>query len=392
VTAVEAERPVGVGTRLTSAPAPDLRTHERIHGVLPERSAAEMLAEVRRAGLTGRGGAAFPAAVKLAAVAGGRGGVVVANGAEGEPGSLKDHRVLLGSPHLVLDGAQFAARAVGASEVVLYLRSDAVAAVRAALDERGRRYDRVRTRVVAAGSGFLSGQESAVVSALSGGPAIPVFRKQRVIERGVGGRPTLVQNVETLAHLALIARHGGAWFADSGTTLVTVHAPGAGPAVWEVPQGVTLGRLLASVGITSPLSAVLVGGYHGTWLPWPAASSVPLSGRTLGAGVVIPLIAGQCGLEATSNIVRWLENEAAGQCGPCRFGLPALAASFSGLLTGSTSIEEVRSAAGLVVGRGACAHPDGTSRLVASALEAFAADLPWHAAGHCLARASGGRS
>lgn len=392
MTAVETERPVGAGSRLTSAPAPDLATHERIHGALPQLSAGELLEEVRRAALTGRGGANFPSAVKLAAVAAGRGGVVVANGAEGEPGSLKDHRVLLGSPHLVLDGAQIAARAVGASEVVLYLRADAVAAARAAVQERGRRYDRVRTRVVEAGTGFLAGQESAVVSALSGGPAIPVFRKQRVTERGIGGRPTLVQNVETLAHLALIARYGGSWFATSGTTLVTVHAPGAGPAVWEVPQGVVLGRLLASVGITTPLSAVLVGGYHGRWLPWPAGSSVPLDASTIGAGVVIPLVAGHCGLEATANIVRWLENEAAGQCGPCRFGMPALSSAFAGLLDGSASVDQVRSVAGLVEGRGACAHPDGTSRLVASALAAFGADLPWHAAGHCLARASGGRS
>jgi NADH:ubiquinone oxidoreductase subunit F (NADH-binding) len=325
----------------------------------------------------------------MSAVAARRGGVVVANGAEGEPGSLKDQRVLLGSPHLVLDGAQLAARAVGASEIVLYLRSDTVDPVRSALVERGRRYDPVRMRVVAAGSGYLAGQESAAVSALSGGPAVPVFRKQRVTERGVGGRPTLVQNVETLAHLALIARYGGDWFASSGTTLVTVHAPGSGPAVWEVPQGVPLGRLLTSVGMPAPLSAVLVGGYHGTWLPWPSAAAVPLTSPGLGAGVVIPLIAGQCGLEATANIVRWLENEAAGQCGPCTFGLPALAAVFAGLVAGKASPHEVRTAAGLIVGRGACTHPDGTSRLVASALECFAGDLPWHAAGHCLARATG---
>jgi NADH:ubiquinone oxidoreductase subunit F (NADH-binding) len=230
-----------------------------------------------------------------------------------------------------------------------------------------------------------------------------------VTERGIGGRPTLVQNVETLAHLALIARHGGAWFAElgsaesTGTFLATVHAPGrpsATPAetgrVWEVPLGLPLRQLLEpAAGVpVEELQAVLIGGYHGRWLALPAALDAPLSveglapfGGGLGAGVVMPLTSTMCGLEATARIVRYLAGQSAKQCGPCRFGLPSLAQQLTELLQGrADSVTAIRTGAGLVEGRGACHHPDGTARLVRSALQVFEKDVVMHGHGRCLAR------
>jgi NADH:ubiquinone oxidoreductase subunit F (NADH-binding) len=400
---------LAVTGRLLAAPASDHETHDQTHGPLPTPTAAELLAEVRAARLTGRGGAGFPTVVKLEAVASAAGrSVVVGNGAEGEPASLKDRQLLLTAPHLVLDGLQLAALATGADRVFTYVGRDVAAVVRRAVAERS---DRIPISVVEAEDSFISGQETAVVSRLNGGPARPRFSRVRVAERGVGGRPTLVQNVETLAHLALIARHGGAWFAElgsaesTGTFLATVHAQAgrsAAPAetgrVWEVPLGLPLRQLLEpAAGVPMEhLQAVLVGGYHGRWLALPAALDAPLSaeglapfGGGLGAGVLMPLARTICGLEATARIVRYLAGQSAQQCGPCQFGLPSLAQQLHELIQGrggSAAVTAVRQAAGLVEGRGACHHPDGTARLVRSALQVFEKDVIMHGHGRCLAR------
>ena len=202
--------------------AAGLVAHLAQHGALPYRGGpGRLIADVMKAGLTGRGGAAFPAGRKLAAVAAaGRRPVVVANAAESEPLSAKDKTLLRYSPHLVLDGLQLAAEAVGARRAVLYLHEDL--SLRGELSDllaerRSGGLDRVGVDLVVAPPRFLSGQETAVVNVINGGAALPTFTPPRTFERGVGGQPTLVQNVETLAHLALIARYGAGWFRGLGT-------------------------------------------------------------------------------------------------------------------------------------------------------------------------------
>jgi len=405
--------------RLLVAPAPDYLAHLNTFGPLPATGGPQLLDQVRRSGLTGRGGAGFPTAVKLQAVAAAPGvAVVVANGAEGEPASGKDRQLLVDTPHLVLDGLQLAARLTSADKAIVYVRPDAAQAVRRGLAERmAAGVDRIPVTVVEAVDGFVTGQETAVVSRLNGGPARPQFVRVRVTERGVDGRPTLVQNVETLSHLALIARYGGAWFREVGTSdspgtfLATVHQArvGAEPgSIWEVPYGLPIGQLLAA-STDAPLEhlhAVLIGGYHGCWLPLPQALNAPLSaaglapfGGTLGAGVVVPLSSSDCGIEATARIVRYLAAESAQQCGPCQFGLPHLAGLMSALAaagrtgnvgTGVAALAALREAVGLVEGRGACHHPDGTARLVRSAMDTFESDVMLHTQGRCAAQTHGG--
>jgi NADH:ubiquinone oxidoreductase subunit F (NADH-binding) len=216
----------------------------------------------------------------------------------------------------------------------------------------------------------------------------------------VGGAPTLVQNVETLAHLALIARHGAGWFRaagqpdEPGTFLATVSGAVAAPGVVEAGYGVTLGELIrAAGGASSELAAILVGGYHGGWVP--ADPALPVSraalapfGASPGAGVVVALPVGSCGLVETARIAGYLAGESAGQCGPCVNGLPRLAGSLADLAARRARPglpAEVDRLARLVEGRGACRHPDGTSRLIRSALRAFDADVAAHLAGRCLA-------
>jgi NADH:ubiquinone oxidoreductase subunit F (NADH-binding) len=395
------------GPRLLSAlTGPALADHHAARGPLPKLPGANTLQDlVEASGLTGRGGAAFPTHRKLRAVAAGSNPVVIANGSEGEPASGKDRVLLVHAPHLVIDGIQVAAQAVGAKQAHLYVpREPAVMeSVRRALDERRRgRGDAVEIGMVTAPPRFIAGQESAAVARVGGAQALPRFAVPPVYQRGLKNRPTLVQNVETLAHLALLVRHGAGWFRSTGTpdepgtALFTVGGAVAQPGVVEEPLGTCVRELLeAAGGVTTPLSAVLVGGYHGAWVSAPQAFDLPLSnaalaryGGAVGAGVICALPSAACGVVETARVVRYLAEESAGQCGPCLNGLPAIAgglAELAGPRPRARVRADVERWAGLVVGRGACAHPDGTVRLVRSALQVFASELDLHARGRCSA-------
>ncbi|MFF7983624.1 NADH-ubiquinone oxidoreductase-F iron-sulfur binding region domain-containing protein [Streptomyces sp. NPDC007901] len=370
------------------APA-DLATHEQRYGPLAHGDPAALLRTLAESGLTGRGGAGFPAYRKFVAVADAarrtdRAPVVVANGAESEPASHKDKTLLRLSPHLVLDGLQLAAEAIGAAEAYLAVE-DGASYLESALAQRR---DPVRVQVVRLPARFLSGQASALVRYLSGGAAHPAHPIPPVRERGVRRAPTLVQNVETLAHLALIARYGAEWFRTAGTpgepgsVLCTLHAPGREVRVVEAPFGMPVGRLLPLEGA----SAALIGGYHGTWIPAAEAAQVPLSAAHLGAGVLAALPSDRCGLAETARVLRYLALQSAGQCGPCLNGLPRIATAFRTLATPGpqgTTRTDISRWAGLTAGRGACHHPDGTIRLVRSALTTFTTELDAHANGFC---------
>ncbi len=387
----------------------DLRAHVARHGSLPYRGTQGILIhDIEDCGLTGRGGAAFPVHRKLKAVYEAadrrrRNPAVIANGAESEPASDKDATLLWLAPHLVLDGLQLACEAVGADTAVLYIHADRStdvgARVRRAIAEReATALDRVPVRLAEAPSRFLSGQETALINRLSNGPAIPTFIPPRPTERGLNGVPTLVQNVETLAHLALIARHGSRWFRavgtkhEPGSMLATIRRADGAAKVTEVPLGIPLAELIGDV---RPEQGVLLGGYHGSWLQAQQAARLTLDNRTLepaggrvGAGIVITLPADRCGLIETATAVRYLALESAGQCGPCLNGLPRISAALTELASGRARPQtraDLERWCGLVTGRGACHHPDGTARFVRTALVAFAAEVDRHAKGRCTA-------
>jgi NADH:ubiquinone oxidoreductase subunit F (NADH-binding) len=393
--------PVRLPRILPTGRDPGLQAHLERWGWLPD-GGTSLIEEVERAGLRGRGGAAFPTAIKLQAVAARRHSVVVANGTEGEPASAKDKSLLAGTPHLVLDGASLAAEAVGADEAIICVDRTATAAVdavRTALAERARvKADRVRLRVEAAPGRYVAGEESALVQWLGGGDARPAFGPPRPFERGLGGRPTLVNNVETLAHLALIARFGAAWYRslgtadDPGTTLVTLMGDVPRPGVYELPLGFPFAELLQATATghaRSTPQAVLVGGYAGTWVPGHVAvggvtvdrTSLRGVGAGLGCGAISVIGPDRCGLIEVARVTRWLASQSAGQCGPCVHGLPAIASAVDALAAGERDPRpeaQLRRWLDMVEGRGACHHPDGVVRFVRSALAVFAADIDEH--------------
>ena len=406
-TGVPRARGAGTG-RLTSSwhasgrPA-TLREHTACYGPPPQlsgRGRRELIDQVAASGLTGRGGAGFPTATKMRAVASGRGRpVVVANGMESEPASEKDQALLSRSPHLVLDGIATAAESIGATEAHLCLprsRAWLIDAVLAAQDERYRAgLDRVPVTVHAMPHHYVSSEETALVRWLSGGEAKPMSTPPRPFERGVGKRPTLIDNAETLAHLALIGRYGGAWFrragagGATGTMLTTVTGAVVRPGVYEVEAGLPVGDVLALAGLDGASEAVLIGGYFGTWHDLRTVTDLPLSaaglrpaGGSPGAGVLVALPPGACGLAEAARILRYLASQSAQQCGPCIFGLPAIADDLSQLAAGRPDgdpLARLHRRLPVLVSRGACRHPDGAVRMAASALTAFAADVESHA-------------
>jgi NADH:ubiquinone oxidoreductase subunit F (NADH-binding) len=395
--------------RLLPAAPEDLHAHLARYGSTPyQRRPGVLIAAVETAGLTGRGGAAFPVYRKLDVVAraGLRQGrkVVVANGAESEPASRKDEMLLRLAPNLVLDGLQLAAEAVGATEAHLYLHYAPGPQILHALAERASRgLDRLGVTITQAPPRFLAGQETAVVNRLGGGPALPAFQPPRVTERGLGGAPTLVQNVETLAHLTLIARYGPRWFRavgtgdEPGSMLTTIYRPDVKAHIREAAIGTPLSALLGAIDGASDgsVQAWLVGGYHGTWLPVPDAAGATLDNASLarfgaaaGAGVLAALPSDRCGLTETARVTGYLAAESAGQCGPCLNGLPRIAAALAELAGPGhrrQTVADLERWSGLVQGRGACHHPDGTVRFVRSALTVFEPEIRRHARGLCSA-------
>jgi len=382
---------------------PGLHEHRSLWPEPPALDGSELVALADAVGLRGRGGAGFPTARKLeAALDAGSRRVVVVNASEGEPASAKDASLLLTVPHLVLDGATVVATALGTGTVNLVVAGDrpaVIAAVEEAVAER--RGGPVGFTVTPTTATFVGGQARSVVELLEGRENLPVTSWQPEAISGVGGRPTLLSNAETYAQLAVLVATGPERYAangtahEPGTALLTVAGDGPAAVVLEVPYGVALADVLAYCGFPAG-AAALVGGYHGGWLTADqvarrtvSRTDLAAAGAFLGAGVVLPVDPAACPVVLTAAITAYLAARGARRCGPCRNGLPALAEAGAALAAGSRegAVDRMLQVAGLVDGRGACAHPDGTARLVRSLVAAFPREVDAHDRGGCAVAA-----
>lgn len=367
---------------------PGLAAHRQQYGELPRVPLDVLVDLVDRMRLRGRGGAAFSFAVKLRA-ASGRRPVVVVNASEGEPASHKDGALAVTRPHLVLDGGLATATALGAREVHVIVprdRQHAAAAMRAAVAERP---ERGRITVHTAADRFVAGQARAVLELMAGRPNLPVTAWAPEAVDGHRGRPTLLSNAETWAQVGRLLLVGEAAYTahgtatEPGTTLLTLSGPR--PVVTEVPFGTPFAEVVPAEWLHRP---VLLGGFHGAWLPGTALGSARVSaeelkerGAPLGAGILVSPTG--CPVAFTSRVVDYLAGQSAGRCGPCLNGLPALAEAVRAVADGTGGTARVEQLATLVVRRGACAHPDGTVRLVRSMLTALPDEVAAHGAGRC---------
>ena len=339
-----------------------LAEHIDTWGTLARRR--DLIETIARSGLRGRGGAAFPTAEKLRALAAQRiTPTIVVNAVEGEPASSKDRALIRLTPHLVLDGVALVADALGANRVVVALSENARSerhALAHAIRERRARYE-----IATVPARFISGEETALLQAIEGGPAKPTLKPPYPFERGF-----LVQNAETLAQVAVVARYGK----TTGTALVSLSGAVNRPGVHEIELDQMLTDVMRSLGgTTERVSAFLVAGYFGGWVAAGDAATVPITPDTLGAGVIIAHPARKSGIAETARIARYLAGESAGQCGPCVHGLDAIAGALESMAHGDrTAAARLTRWTAQVRGRGACRHPDGAARLVESALAVFA--------------------
>jgi NADH:ubiquinone oxidoreductase subunit F (NADH-binding) len=370
---------------MSAAKVLDYSAHQSVHGPLPAVGLGRLLDLLDGVALTGRGGAGFPFAAKLRALSADGRREVVVNGCESEPGSAKDRSLLRCNPHLVLDGACAVARAIGAKPITVAVH-DADVARYVARAAAQRTELPVTVRVTP--GGFVAGEGRALLRAVRGGPPKPPGRRAHGTDQGV-----VLSNAETFAAIAVLLRLGPAYrntgtWQEPGTALLTVGGAVARPGVVELPLGTPLGVLLQAAG-AAPAQAVVIGGYHGSW--HRPVADLRLSreglrevGGSFGAGVVLVLDEHTCALGELARVAEWLAAQSAGQCGPCRFGLPAIARDLALLWHGRPEGSPAAARhAEAVDGRGACRHPDGAVRFVTSGLRLLPDEVDQHLRGGC---------
>ena len=382
----------GIAPRLLKiTPGPeDVTAYRSAGGYRPLPAPAEFLTSVEHSGLLGRGGAAFPLAVKLATVReaalAGTQTVVVANGEEGEPASIKDRWLLRHRPHLVLDGLRLAAHTVGATRVYVYVSDPAAAhGVEVALGEADA-LDQLTIQIFTVEPGYVAGEETAALRAINGGPAKPSDKPPRPYQHGVAGLPTVVSNVETLANLPYIHAHGASEFRALGTAgspgsfLATISGAGRAPVLYELPYGVQFGELLELHRVAADqVRGALMGGYFAGLLNRDVLGatldheSLRGMGSGLGCGA-IAILTEDCPVAVAASVLAYFDRENAGQCGSCFNGTAAMAAVATALRDGTATSEDVarlrRWSVGLR-GRGACGTLDGAANVAASLLAQF---------------------
>lgn len=338
-------------------------TFAAVRRYLAEPHPADALRELEVANLRGMGGAGFPAFRKWAAVRGAAGGTkyVICNADESEPGTFKDRELLRRAPHLVVEGLLLAGLVTGAAKGIIYIRHEYAAEARR-LEEVLAHTRRERlcgddvlhsghafpVEVFVSPGGYIQGEESALLEALEDRRGEPRNKPPFPVTHGLFGKPTLINNVETLAWMPSILLHGGAWYRDAGVRggtglrLVSVSGDVNRPGVYEVPFGQTVGELLGLAGGLRDgqrLKALAPSGPSGGFLPArlpleklppgiPSADllDLPLDHATLGS--LGYMLGGACVvygdradlLEQALNCTQFFRNESCGKCVPCRLG------------------------------------------------------------------------
>jgi NADH-quinone oxidoreductase subunit F len=358
-----------------------------------------VIAALRESDLRGRGGAGFPAWQKwdLARNAQGAAKHVVVNGGEHEPGSGKDRLLVAQYPHRVLEGAAICAHVTGASSIVLYLiedMHDAIASAERAIEEARDLLAGLTLRVVLAPTTYVAGEETAALEVIEGKRAWPRKKPPYPGQQGLDGLPTTVQNVETLAWVPGIVRHGGDWFRP-GAMLCTLDASFARPGIVEVPLGIPLRQLIEDHGGGTrggkPVKAILPA-LSSAFLP-ASALDLPLehhalrnAGSNLGCGGFSVIEEGACIVERALEIAEFFKAEQCGQCPPCRMETATIAAVFQKVAAGEAGdyVAQVEKITAFTRGKGNCSLIEMAAAPALSALRLFPEDFAAHSkSGRC---------
>lgn len=400
--------------------------YEAVRATLGRVAPAEVIRIVKESNLRGRGGAGFPTGVKWGLVPSGDGAprtkYLVANADEMEPGTFKDRLLLEGSPHQLIEGMILAAYAIQAESGYIFLRwayKLAAARLRAAIAEAyaagylGR--DILGSGVTLdlhlhTGAGrYMCGEETGLLNALEGKRATPRAKPPYPPVVGLWGKPTVIQNVETLCNVPHILRRGAEWFRrlsrseDAGTKLYGVSGKVNRPGAWELPMGTPLRELLLehAGGLRDGLMlrGVIPGGASTDFLT-PAHLDVPLdfgsvqkAGSRLGTGTMVVLDDRTCPVGFVANLERFFARESCGWCTPCREGLPWTARLLDAMEAGDGrpgDLERLQAHTRFLgMGFTFCALAPGAMEPLQSALKHFREDFERHIReGRCPYRSS----
>jgi bidirectional [NiFe] hydrogenase diaphorase subunit len=326
--------------------------YEALNKALHEMTPAQVIDELTRSGLRGRGGAGYPSGVKWSLVAKATSGqkYVICNGDEGDPGAFMDRSVMEGDPHRVLEGMAIAGYAVGANQGYIYVRGEyplAIQRLQNAIRQAERRgylgarvFDtpfqfRIDLRIGA--GAFVCGEETALISSIEGGRGLPRARPPYPSTSGLWGKPTLINNVESYANVAPIIRNGAAWYASfgteksNGTKVFALAGKITNTGLIEVPFGIKLRELIFEIGGDIPgggtFKAVQTGGPSGGCIP-AAFLDMPLDyenlakvGAIVGSGGMIVMDDTSCMVDVARYFTEFCMSESCGKCIPCRAGL-----------------------------------------------------------------------
>jgi NADH-quinone oxidoreductase subunit F len=398
--APEASPPAVDDPRLLASDGLETLESWRAAGGFRRHEPGVLLGEVTLADLRGQGGSGFPVARKWAALT--KDGVLVANGAEREPGTVKDAYLLTKRPYAVLDGALAAAHDRGLDRVVVAI-PEGEPEIRSALEEArdtiaSSDVSGATVDIVDVSRAYVGGEETALLASIQGDAPKPRLRPPFPAERGLNGRPTLVQNVETLTHVALVNAYGGAWFRERGsetqpgTGLFSVGAFGGRFELYERAFGDSLADLLADAGFGGDAAAVLVGGYSGGLLRRDQvqvgldAVSLSSVGGRVGTKSVQVVPEGSCVLRILIEVLRFFGSETAVQCPPCHRGLPDMVSLLERVEAGDADqavLDDFTTFMETFAGRGLCALPDGSAAIALSYLRNFADELELHMTSGC---------
>jgi NADH-quinone oxidoreductase subunit F len=359
---------------------------------LPPLLDTDLVQRVLAAGLRGRGGGWFPAGRKWLAVrAEGGEPFVVANGAEGEPGSIKDRFVMLTRPDQVVEGLALAARAVGAKDAVLYLKGSFAGPAQAlsgALARAGIEEPRIAIR--RGEEGYIAGEETAILETLEGRRAWPRPKPPLPACVGFEGRPTLVQNVETLSRVPSAISDPKA-FPTEESTLLSLWGHVRRPGVYEVRLGTPLARVIEECGEGAPdgVGLLFPGGPSASPL-LPEEARLPLdpdvlreAGSGLGTASFLVLGRGVCPIAAGVSLATFFERESCAQCPPCSVGTANLARLVRGIETGTSragDLQALGETAGFMSAHGYCAHGRTGAASVTGLVSRFRKDVDEHVA------------
>ncbi|MBF0429271.1 MAG: NADH-quinone oxidoreductase subunit NuoF [Magnetococcales bacterium] len=382
----------------------------------------EVIEEVKRSGIRGRGGAGFPAGLKWSFIPKNdpRPRYLCCNADEGEPGTCKDRDILRYDPHLLIEGMIICGFAVGAEQGYIYIRGEfyrEAERLQAAVDEayaQGILGDNVLGRgikfhlaVHRGGGAYVCGEETGLIESLEGKKGQPRLKPPFPANIGLYGCPTVINNVETLASIPAIIEQGGAWYGNlgvpksSGTKIFAVSGHVNKPGNYEVELGIPLKTLLEQHaggvrGGWNNLKGVIPGGSSSPILPADLCATITMdyealgkAGTMLGSGAVIVIDKSVCIVRAVARLSRFYRHESCGQCTPCREGTGWLAQIMERMEAGQGTHEDIDLLLDIcanIGGKTICALGDAAAGPILGAIRAFKEEFIYHVEhGRCMA-------